>query len=184
MTDENDLIERQLEREDIFAGKVLHLVRDKVELPNGKTAYREICLHTGGVAVIPLTDDGMVIMERQFRYAHNRVFLEIPAGKLEEHETDPLEAAKRELKEETGAVAGKYTDLGCIETTPALINERIYVYLAEDLTFGECDRDEDEFLEVEFIPFDKLLDMVMRGEITDAKTQIAILKAARLKKLL
>ena len=179
----SELWEKQVSREDIYDGKVLHLVRDKVELPNGSTSYREICLHSGAVAVIPLCEDGTVIMERQFRYAHGRVFLEIPAGKLDSPDEEPLAAAKRELEEETGARALTYTFLGCLDTTPALINEKIYMYMAEGLSFGERHLDKDEFLDVERIPLTELTDMVMKGEIRDAKTQIAILKAARLKGL-
>ncbi|MBQ7363422.1 MAG: NUDIX hydrolase [Clostridia bacterium] len=179
-----ELYEKQLEREEIYNGVVLHVVRDKVALPNGRVAYREMCLHKGAVAVVPLTADGNVIMERQFRYAHNRVFLEIPAGKLDRQDENPLDAAKRELKEETGAVAKKYTPLGALDTTPALVNEKIYMYLAEDIEIGERKLDPDEFIDVELIPLSELIDMVMKGEIQDAKTQIAILKVARLKKMI
>ena len=179
-----DLIEKKLDREEIYNGVVLHVVRDKVSLPNGRVTYREMCLHMGAVAVVPLTKEGDVIMVRQFRYAHDRVFLEIPAGKLDKKDETPLEAAKRELKEETGAVAEKYTDLGALDTTPALINEKIYLYLAEDIEIGERRPDPDEFIEVEKIPLKTLIDMVMNGEISDAKTQIAILKVARLKKMI
>ncbi len=175
-----NLIEKQLEREEIYSGSVLNVVRDAVELPNGKTSHREICLHIGAVAVIPILSDGRVIMERQFRYAHGRVFLEIPAGKLDTPDEPPLEAAKRELREETGAAAAKYTFLGEIDTTPALMNEKIYLYMAEDITFGDRHLDYDEFLDVELIHITKLSEMVMSGEIKDAKTQIAILKACKL----
>lgn len=171
-----DLTETRLSRREIFDGKVLHVVEDTVRLPNGETATREICLHVGAVCVLPLLPNGQVLMERQFRYAHGRVFLEIPAGKLNFAGEDPLEAAKRELREETGAVAGKYTCLGGLDTSPVLIDEKITMYLAEDLTFGERALDDDEFLEVERVPLDTLFDMVMRGEIRDAKTQIAVLK--------
>lgn len=177
----NKLFEKGIKREKIFDGDVLTVVKDTVELPNGKTSYREMCLHIGAVAVIPLLSDGRVIMERQFRYAHGRVFFEIPAGKLDSPDEDPLEAAKRELREETGAVAKSYTYLGELDTTPALINEKIHLYLAEDITFGKTDLDEDEFLEVEYVPLSELYDMVMRGEIKDAKTQIAILKTYALR---
>ena len=177
----NDLEEKYISREEIFDGKILHVVKDTVALPDGETSYREICLHTGGVCVLPLLDDGRVIVEKQYRYAHGRVFLEIPAGKLNSLDEDPLSAGKRELREETGALAEKYTFLGEIATTPALINERIYFYLAEGLTFGERELDEGEFLEVYSLPFTELYDMVMRGEIKDAKTQIAILKTAAIR---
>lgn len=179
--DLSKLEEKFVSREEIFDGKILHLVVDTVTLPNGGTTTREFCLHLGGVCVLPLLDDGRVLVERQYRYAHGRVFLEIPAGKLNYPGEDPLSAGKRELREETGAVANRYTYLGEIATTPALINERIYVYLAEGLTFGERELDDGEFLEVEAIPFAELYGMVMRGEIKDAKTQIAILKTAAIR---
>ena len=171
-----DLTETRLSRKEIYHGKVLHVVEDTVKLPNGEQATREICLHVGAVCILPLLSDGSVLMERQFRYAHGRVFFEIPAGKLNFSEEDPLEAAKRELREETGAVAGTYTFLGGLDTSPALVSEKISMYLAEDITFGERSLDEDEFLEVERVPLDTLYEMVMRGEIRDAKTQIAVLK--------
>lgn len=172
-----NLTEKQIKRDEVFKGVALHVVRDEVMLPNGKSSVREICLHNGAVAVIPILSDGRVIMERQYRYAHNRVVLEIPAGKLDYAEEIPLEAAKRELREETGAVAGKITSLGKIAPSPALISEIIHLYLAEDITFGERELDEDEFLDVELIHIDRLYEMVMNGEIIDGKTQIAILKA-------
>jgi len=175
------LKESFISREEIYDGAVLKVVRDKVSLPNGAEAYREMCLHVGAVAVLPLLEDGRVIMERQYRYAHGRVFLEIPAGKLDAPDEIPLSAAQRELREETGAVAERYTYLGRIDTTPALINEKIHLYLAEGLTFGERELDEDEFLDVELIPLEELYEMVMRGEIADAKTQIAVLKAHALR---
>ena len=181
MTDINSLEEKYVSREEIFDGRILHVVKDTVSLPDGSTSFREICLHTGGVCVLPLLDDGRVIVVKQYRYAHERVFLEIPAGKLNYLGEEPLSAGQRELREETGALAKSYTYLGEIATTPALINEKIYVYLAEGLTFGECELDEGEFLEVESLPFRELYDMVMRGEIRDAKTQIAVLKTAALR---
>ena len=172
--------EKQLEREEIFDGVVLHVVKDKVLLPDGNTSYREFCLHKGAVAVIPITDENEAILVRQFRYAHHREFLEIPAGKFDFIGEDPLAAAKRELEEETGATAAKFTDLGILDTTPALIDEKIHMYMAEGLSYGEMHLDEDEFLSVHKIPLTDLIAMVMNGEIRDAKTQIAILKAARI----
>lgn len=176
-----NLIEKKLSRTEIYDGKVLHVVCDNVLLPNGDVAIREFCIHVGAVCVIPITEDGQVLMERQFRYPHGRVFYEIPAGKLDSPDEDPLSAAKRELREETGAVAGKMTFLGELDTSPALINEKIYMYMAEELSFVEKELDDDEFLEVEKAPLSELVDMVMQGKISDAKTQIAVLKAARLK---
>lgn len=181
VTEMNKLEEKRISREDIFEDRILHVVKDTVELPDGSKSFREICLHTGGVCVLPLLDDGRVLVERQYRYAHGRVFLEIPAGKLNTQDEDPLSAGKRELREETGAVAEKYTFLGEIATTPALMNEKIYVYLAEGLTFGERELDEDEFLDVDSLPFKELYCMVLDGTVRDAKTQIAVLKVAALR---
>ena len=175
--------EKQISREEIFDGAVLHVVKDTILLPDGNTSYREFCLHKGAVAVIPVTDDNEVILVRQFRYAHHREFLEIPAGKFDFIGEDPLEAAKRELEEETGAIAERYVDLGVLDTTPALIDEKIHMFLAEGLSFGESHPDEDEFLSVERIPLIDLVDMVMDGKIRDAKTQIAILKAAKIRNI-
>lgn len=178
-----DLIEKKISREEIYDGKVLHVVCDKVLLPSGKESTREFCLHVGAVCVIPILDDGRVIMERQYRYAHSRVFYEIPAGKLDSPDEDPLLAAKRELREETGAIAGKMTFLGVLDTSPALINEKIYMYMAEDLTFTDRELDDDEFLNVEYAKLSDLVEMVMSGEIRDAKTQIAVMKAAKIKNI-
>ena len=172
-----NLIEKQIKREEIFDGRVLHVVRDTVELPNGKPATREVALHIGAVAIIPITDSGDVIIERQYRYPHKRIFLEIPAGKLDSTDEVPLEAARRELREETGATAEKFTYLGKMIPSPAVLSEVIHLYLAEGLSFGERELDDDEFLEVERIPLSKLYEMVLNGEIEDAKTQIAILRA-------
>ena len=172
--------EKQLEREEIFDGVVLHVVKDKVLLPDGKTSYREFCLHKGAVAVIPITENNEAILVRQFRYAHHREFLEIPAGKFDFVGEDPLAAAKRELEEETGASAEKFIDLGILDTTPALIDEKIHMFMAVGLSYGEMHLDEDEFLSVHKIHMTELIEMVMKGKIRDAKTQIAILKAARI----
>ena len=176
------LTEKQISREEIFHGVALHVVRDEILLPDGTRSVREISLHNGAAAVIPILDDGRVIMERQFRYAHGRVMLEIPAGKLDTPDEPPLEGAKRELYEETGAVADKYTYLGSIAPSPALINEVIHIFMAENITLGESHLDKGEFLDVEYFSLDELFDMVMNGEITDAKTQIAILKAREMLK--
>ena len=178
----DNLTEKFVKRENIYKGKVLDVVKDTVLLPNGKESAREFCIHVGAVCVLPLLDDGTVIMERQYRYAHGRVFFEIPAGKLNSPDEDRLEAAKRELKEETGAVAGKYTFLGGYDSTPAICNEKIDIYLAEDIKFEDRKLDEDEFLDVERVPLETLFQMVMNGEIRDGKTQVAVLKTYELKK--
>ena len=150
-------------------------------LENGEEALREVVYHNGGVCVLPLTDEGGVIFVRQFRYPYKEEVLELPAGKLNKGE-DPFESAVRELREETGAVAEKYTPLGKLYPTPGYCGEIITMYLAENLVFGEQALDEDEFLDMVKIPFEKAVEMVLAGEIPDAKTQTAILKTKLLKK--
>ena len=164
----------------IYDGRVVRLFVDEVSLPNGAHSIREYCRHIGAVAVLPLTDEGEVICVRQFRYAHGCVMTEIPAGKLDSRDEDHVEAALRELREETGARCETLTHLGLFRSTPAILDEKIDLYLAEGLTFGETDPDEDEFLEVDRIPLSELVEQVMRGEITDGKTQVAILKTAEI----
>ena len=169
-------------REDIFKGKIVHLVRDTVTLPNGKSATREMMLHNGAVAILPLFEDGTVLMEYQFRYPLDRVVYEIPAGKLDSPDEDHREAALRELREETGYTAKSLTSLGYYIPSPAVLSERIELFLAEGLTPGDTDLDDDEFLYTERVPLTVLCEMVMRGKIEDGKTQTAILKTLLLKK--
>ena len=175
-----NLTEVKTGSQEIFDGVILHVYKDTVELPNGNPATREVIRHVGAVGVIPVTDDGKVIVERQFRYPLNRVITEIPAGKLDSFTEDRLSAAKRELEEETGYTAKEWTDLGDYYPTPAYCDERITLYLARGLTLGQRHLDEDEFLNFEAVPLETLVEQVMDGTITDGKTQVAILKAARI----
>lgn len=175
-----ELWEKKAESELIFDGKVVHLYVDKVELPNGEFSVREYVKHLGAVCVIPITDEGEVILERQYRYAVGEVLVEIPAGKLDYEGEDMTSAALRELKEETGAVPTELIDMGIYYGSPAIMGEKIRMFLARGLTFGENDLDADEFLEVFRLPLDEAVEMVMRGEVPDGKTQCAILRAARL----
>lgn len=175
-----ELIEKTISSELIFDGVVVHLYRDVVSLPNGGTSVREIIRHIGAVCVVPITDDGDIILERQYRYAVDRVLTEIPAGKLDSADEDFALAALRELKEETGAVPTELIDMGDYYGSPAIMGERIRMFLAKGLTFGERHLDDDEFLEVFKIPLDEAVEMVMNGEITDGKTQVGILRASRL----
>ena len=176
------LHETKLSSELIYDGKVVHLYRDAVRLPNGHESIREVVRHVGAVCVLPLFEDGSVLVERQFRYPHDRVLWEIPAGKLDSKAEEHLAAVKRELYEETGYTADKFTSLGLLYTTPAFVDEVIEMYLAEGLHTQNDGQhlDEDEFLTVEKLHIDTLCDMVMRGEIPDAKTQVAVLKVKRL----
>lgn len=165
----------------IFDGKVLHVYCDAVICPNGNEATREYAKHLGAVCVVPLTAENEVICVKQYRYAHHRMFFEIPAGKLDYAGEDRREAALRELREETGAICETLTHIGDIVPSPAILTERISMYLAEGLTFGETEYDEDEFIEIVRIPLEKLVEMIVNGEIEDAKTQSAILKVWYLK---
>ena len=170
------LIESPLASELIYDGKIVHLYKDTVTLPNGKPALREVIRHVGAVCVVPLTDEGEVICVRQFRYPHAKVLVEIPAGKLDSRQEDHAEAALRELREETGARCDRLTSLGQLLSTPAFVDEVIDMYLAEGLTFGDTAPDEDEFVDVVRIPLPDMVDMILRGEIADARTQAAVLK--------
>ncbi len=172
------LTEKTLKENYIYKGKIINLRKDDIELPDGNTAIREFIEHNGGVCVLPLTDNDEIVFVRQFRYPYKEELLEIPAGKRDSKEEIPLECGIRELREETGAVAKEFISLGELYPSPGYVGEIIYMYLAKGLTFGEDDRDDDEFLNVEKIPFEKALEMVMNGELKDAKTQTAILKAA------
>ena len=173
------LQETQLATETIYDGRILRVTNDTVRLENGKTAPREVIHHPGGACIVPLTDSLEVLMVRQFRYPHNEITLEIPAGKLEYGE-DPKTCAIRELKEEVGATAAQVYSLGCLYPTPAYDKEVIHMYLATGLQFAEQTPDEDEFLDVYTIPLADLVKDVMEGTLSDAKTQVCILKAARI----
>lgn len=173
-----DYTEKQLHSELIYDGRVLHLYKDDILLPDGKVGFREYCKHIGAVCIVPVTDDGCVICVKQYRYAHRKLVLEIPAGKLDAPDEDPASAALRELREETGATCTDLTYLGPLYTTPALIDEVIHMYMAEGLSFGQTDPDEDEFIEVEKIPLEELVDRICAGQVPDAKTQAAVLRAA------
>ena len=174
------LREKQLTTEDIFDGVVLHVVRDTVALPNGNTSVREVIRHIGAVCVIPVTEDNEVVVERQYRYPLDRVILEIPAGKLDAPDEDRLSAIQRELREETGYTADEWTEIGDFHPAPAYSDEYITMYLARGLHKGRQHLDEDEFLDVCTVPLKDLVEDVMAGKISDAKTQVCILKAARI----
>lgn len=175
-----ELTEITISESYIYKGKIINLKKDEVMLPNGCKAFREVVEHNGGVCVLPLTDDGEIVFVRQFRYPYKEELLEIPAGKRDSKDEPPIECGIRELREETGAVADEFISLGELYPSPGYVGEIIYMYLARGLKFGEDDRDDDEFLNVERLPFKTAVDMVLKGEIKDAKTQTAILKAAYL----
>ena len=168
--------EKKISSEAIFDGNILHVRRDSIELPNGKPATREYVRHIGAVAVLPLTDEGEVVLERQYRYPFGEILIEIPAGKLESPEEDPRKAALRELAEETGADADELVYLGDYYASPAILDERIRLYLARGLTFRTPHTDEDEFLEVFRMPLEELVREVVAGNIPDGKTQVCAMR--------
>lgn len=167
--------EKQLSREMKFDGRVVKLYVDQVELDNGTRTFREVIEHPGGVCVLPIDENGDVYMVRQFRYPFMKALYELPAGKLEFGENH-RECGIRELKEETGATADSFEYLGCIYPTVAYDTEIIHMYLARGLHFGEQHLDEGEFLDVVKLPFEKVVEMALNGELPDAKTQAAVLK--------
>ena len=176
-----ELTEKRISSQEIFSGRILHVRRDTVELPDGGQSFREVVDHPGGVCVLALDDKNRALLVKQFRYPYERVLTEIPAGKLEVGE-DPEKAALRELREETGAIPGTFQSLGELYPSPGYCGEIIRMYLAQELTFGEASLDEGEFLNVERMDFDELVALALAGEIRDAKTVAAVLKAKLLLK--
>ena len=174
------LKESRISGTETYHGPLLHVYHDRVRLPNGDESGRDYIRHLGAVCIVPLTDDDRVVVERQFRYPLDMVITEIPAGKLDSAEEDRLSAAKRELHEETGLTADRWTYMGDFFPAVAYSTERISMYLAQGLHQGEQKLDPDEFLNVEMVPLTELVEQVMAGEIVDIKTQAAILKAARI----
>ncbi len=174
-----ELRETKISSETIFQGKLLHVIRDEVLLPNGNTSIREGILHPGAVVIIPFLDDHTLIMERQFRYYPNSVFYELPAGKVDPSE-DFLTTGKRELLEETGYKAANWTFISHLYPAIGYANEKMAIYAATDLTMSHIDRDEDEFLEIIEMPLSKAMEMLRRGEITDAKTMVGLFWAEKL----
>ena len=174
--------EQTEEVQGIFSGKIINVHTDKITLVDGTEAQREVVDHPGGVAIVGLTENNEVLMVRQFRYPYKETIYEIPAGKLEKGE-DPRVAAIREFREECGAVAEKFEPLGEIYPTPGYCGEIIRIFYATDLTFGEQELDEDEYLEVIKMPFSECVAKIMSGEIKDAKTIVGILKLKELMKL-
>lgn len=182
MQDFENLNEIMIESEEIFDGQVLHVFKDTVMLPNQKTSTRENIRHVGAVAIVPLTEDGKVVVERQFRYPLNRVITEIPAGKLDSKNEDRLAAAKRELEEETGLIANEWIEIGEYYPAAAYCDEVITLYLAKGLQKGKRNLDEDEFLNIMTVDLDELIEEIMQGKIGDGKTQVALLKVYHMKK--
>lgn len=177
-----DIIEKLGDRRRVFDGAIIHVDHLTAVLPNGKEALREIAVHVGASAVIPVDADGNVYLVRQFRAPLEALTLEIPAGKLDYAGEDRLKAAKRELREETGFSAAKWVHLIDLATTPGFCNEVISIYLARELSAGEVDPDEDEFLNVVKMPLREAVELAMKGELPDSKTVCGLLMADKLVK--
>lgn len=174
-------VEKKLNEKMVYDGKIFKVYSGCVSLPNGMTAPRDRIEHHGGAGILPIDSEGNTYLVRQYRFGVDKMLLEIPAGKLEPGE-DPQLTAARELTEEVGFLPQKITPLAHMELSPAYLGEITYLYLGQELIPQKNALDEDEFLEVVKLPFEKTLQMVLDGEITDGKTQNAILKAAYLLK--
>ena len=173
-----DFTEKRIDGEIKYKGVIVTVRLDRAQLDNGKIVRREVVEHPGGVTILPVDENGVCTMVRQFRYPFGRMMLEAPAGKLEPGE-DPFESARRELSEETGYSADEWIDLGKCCTSPGFSSEVLHLYLALGLHAGASHPDEDEFLNTEKIPLAELSRMVMANEIDDAKTIAVVLKAEK-----
>ncbi|MBO6177771.1 MAG: NUDIX hydrolase [Selenomonadaceae bacterium] len=178
--DDKDLIEEKIGEESVYDGVLLHVQRDTVKLPNGHETIREWVRHPGASAVLPILPGGDIVLVKQYRYPVGKVTLEVPAGKLDKNE-DPINCAIRELEEETGFVADKIKKLTTIATTVGFSDEVIHLYVAEDLSAGKFNPDDDEFINVVKMPFAEALKKIETGEIFDVKTIISILMHERKK---
>ena len=176
--DDAHLVETTVASTDVFKGKLLYVKRDTVRLPDGGEAVREYIVHPGAVMIIPRLSDGKLLLERQYRYPHARVFIEFPAGKIDPGE-DPLATAKRELEEETGYVATHWIRLAQLHPLITYSSERIEIYVADDLSHVGARLDHGEFVETFSASLEEALGWLDRGEITDAKTMIGLLLLAR-----
>ena len=158
--------EKTLNSKTVYDGKIITVLKDDVEVADGHKSFREVVKHSGGIVVLAIHED-KILFVKQFRYPMKEVLLELPAGKLEYGE-NPFEAAKRELEEETGYCADKWTDLGYVYTSPGYSDEKLYLYKAENLHFTQCHPDEGEILQPLEIKIDDAIKMINNGEINDA----------------
>jgi ADP-ribose pyrophosphatase len=170
------LSEKQIKSEKLFDGKILKLYFDQVRLPNGKTATREKISHPGAVGIVPITDDGNVLLVRQYRYPVDDITIEIPAGKIDKKE-EPEKCARRELAEEVGAINGDLKLLSSFYTTPGFCDEVLHLYIATGFNMSQNNLDEDEFLDIVSVKHEEAVKWIMEGKIKDSKTIIGILMA-------
>lgn len=176
MNDSDKLVEQKVSSKEVFNGELLHVFADKAQLPNGNISIREWIKHPGASAVLPVFENGEVMLIKQFRYPLRKIFIEVPAGKLDEGES-PESTAKREIEEEAGISFKSIHYLGPFYPSIGYTNEIIHLYTAWDLTSFDQKVDEDEFLLKHRITFREAVDMVHKGEISDGKTMVTILKA-------
>jgi ADP-ribose pyrophosphatase len=174
-----DFTEATIDSRTVFRGKLLHVLDDAVRLPDGRSSAREYVRHPGAVMMLPLTGDGKVVLVRQYRYALKRHFIEIPAGKMEAGE-DPLDTARRELREECGLEAASWQHLTTIHPCIGYSDERIEFYVARGLSESGSAPEDGEFIETFSARLDEALQWVRDGRITDVKSMIALLWAEKL----
>jgi ADP-ribose pyrophosphatase len=170
----NDLTEHTLESRDEYQGRLLHVKKDRVRLPDGGESTREYIVHPGAAVIIPVFENGDILLERQHRYPLHRDFIELPAGKFDPDEAE-LACAQRELQEETGYLAERWSELPTFYPCIGYANERLVYFLAEGLSYSGVNMDEDEFLEILRIPLAEALDMIGDGRINEAKTVMGLL---------
>lgn len=176
----SDLTEKVLSSKRVYEGRIINLRVDTVSFPGGRTGAREVVEYAGAVAIVPVNEKGELLLVRQYRHAVGKTLLEIPAGKLEPGE-EPLSSARRELLEETGFAAEYVTKLISFYSTPGFTTEELHLFLATGLTLKEQDLDEDEFIDVVPVPFERALEMIWTGEICDAKSVAGIFAAHQAK---
>jgi len=169
-----ELTEVLIESDKVFEGRLISVRKDTVRLPNGRTSTREVVVHPGAVAVVPMLEDGRVILVKQYRHAVGKILMEIPAGTLYPDET-PEECALRELREEVGYAAGRLEKLTSVYLAPGYSTELIHLFLSTDLQPAEGETDEDEFLKPVTLTLDEAVAQIANGEIQDAKTVAALL---------
>ncbi len=167
------MVEKTISSQSIYEGRIIQVRVEEVELPNGKTASREIVHHNGAVAVLAITDEDQIVLVRQYRKPMDRILLEVPAGKLEGDE-DPKSCAERELVEETGFKAKEMDQIASFYTSPGFSDELVHLYRGRGLTAGDAQPDEDEFVEVLYLSLPEAKKYIETGEIKDAKTIMAI----------
>jgi ADP-ribose pyrophosphatase len=170
------LSEKQIKSEKLFEGQILKLYFDQVRLPNGKTATREKISHPGAVGIVPVTDNGNVLLVKQYRYPVDDITIEIPAGKIDKKEK-PEKCARRELAEEVGAIGGDLKLLSSFYTTPGFCDEILHLYIATGFKMSENNLDEDEFLDIVSVKLNEAVKWIIKGKIKDSKTIIGILMA-------